>query len=588
MVGGSDSTGGPAVAMSGATPPSRNRFALRSPKEALQPVAPPAPPPKRRRRAGFLGRLSGIMSLLVVAAIVFGSLGLYAKTEIEATGPLAADKIVVIPKLSSGEDIVEQLTNEGVVDRPTMMTLAIMVTRPHLRAGEYLFKKEASVSDVLRTIESGKVIIHKLTIPEGLTSDQIIDRLNEDDTLAGDIKETPREGSLLPETYTFERGQTREQTLKTMRIAQERLVKDVWSRRAADLPLRTPAELVTLASIVEKETGKSDERARIAGVFINRLNRDMRLQTDPTVIYGIIGGKGPFGRGLTRSELDTPTPYNTYLIKGLPPGPIANPGKAALEAAANPMKTRELYFVADGTGGHAFAETIEQHNKNVARWRQLEPKLRENQIPPVQPSNGALPALNMFGPYLPGTAPQQPLAQPAPTPAPGFAPAPTINAPATNAPGTTAPGLKSELMMPRTLLFATGKLPTSNSPFALAPLPDFSSAGIPDLDASADGASPASGPVNTAGMTDDQGSDQVQSYPVPAYRRTGIKTTSPGAARPPESQDGSAGTALAYQPENRPANSRPRAFDAVEGTDKDPLRNTTYDLNSAKTIPNFR
>jgi UPF0755 protein len=202
----------------------------------------------------------------------------------------------------------------------------------------------------------------------------------QDNVLAGDIKQIPREGSLLPDTYNFARGITREQMVQRMQQAQQRLLHEIWEHRAPDLPLKTPDQLVVLASLVEKETGKPEERTRVAAVFVNRLKQRMKLQSDPTIIYGLVGGKGTFGRPIMKSEIEQPTPYNTYIIDGLPPGPIANPGRASLEATANPARTRELYFVADGTGGHAFAETYEQHQKNVTRLRSIESD-QKDQVP---------------------------------------------------------------------------------------------------------------------------------------------------------------------------------------------------------------
>ena len=218
---------------------------------------------------------------------------------------------------------------------------------------------------------------HQVTFAEGLTSEQIVQRLLEADMLAGNIREIPREGTLLPESYRFPRGTPRDQVIQRMQQAQKRAIQEVWDHRAPDLPLRSPEQLVTLASIVEKETGRADERTRVAAVFVNRLNRHMRLQSDPTIIYGLVGGKGTLGRPIMRSEIEQPTPYNTYAIDGLPPGPIANPGRAALEAVANPARTKELFFVADGTGGHTFSETLDQHQKGVARLRALEQQQRD-------------------------------------------------------------------------------------------------------------------------------------------------------------------------------------------------------------------
>ena len=237
--------------------------------------------------------------------------------------------------------------------------------------------KQASLHDVLNTLVSNKVVQHQVTIAEGLTSEQIVQRLLEADMLAGNIREIPREGSLLPESYRFPRGTPRDQVIQRIQQAEKRVVQEVWDHRAPDLPLRSPEQLVTLASIVEKETGRADERTRVAAVFVNRLKQRMRLQSDPTIIYGLVGGKGTLGRPIMRSEIEQPTPYNTYVIEGLPPGPIANPGRAALEAVANPARTKELYFVADGTGGHAFSETLDQHQKGVARLRAMEQQQRD-------------------------------------------------------------------------------------------------------------------------------------------------------------------------------------------------------------------
>jgi UPF0755 protein len=234
-----------------------------------------------------------------------------------------------------------------------------------------------------------------------------------DDVLTGDIKAIPAEGSLLPDTYNFTRGVTREQMVERMQQAQQRAVEEIWEHRSPDLPLKTPEQLVTLASLVEKETGKSDERSRVAAVFVNRLKQNMRLQSDPTIIYGLVGGKGTLGRPINKSEITQPTPYNTYVINGLPPGPITNPGRASLEAAANPARTRELYFVADGTGGHVFAETYEQQQRNVARLRAIETDQKDqvpvddqmNSPPPAQgaAANTAAPALTP-PPTLRGTS----------------------------------------------------------------------------------------------------------------------------------------------------------------------------------------
>src|SRR5689334_14079348 len=250
-----------------------------------------------------------------------------------------------------------------------------------LKPGEYSFQKNASLRDVIGTIVEGKVVQHAITIPEGLTSEQILGRLSDNDVLTGSVREVPREGTLFPETYKFPRGTPREQVIQRMQQTQKRVVQEIWERRSADLPVKTPDQLVTLASIVEKETGRPDERSRVAAVFVNRLRQRIKLQSDPTIIYGLVGGKGTLGRPIMRSEIEQPTPYNTYVIEGLPPGPIANPGRASLEAAANPARTKEIYFVADGTGAHAFAENLAQHQQNIAKLRQFEAQVRQTSAP---------------------------------------------------------------------------------------------------------------------------------------------------------------------------------------------------------------
>ncbi len=347
----------------------------RSPRTALDPDTVAAP--VRRSKSArhplvIIG--NAVVSLFVLLAIVVGFVLFVGKQRFEAPGPLAQDRVVNLPRGSGIRDIADALMREGVIDQPWVFVGGVLVlkAREDLKAGEYQFKANASLRDVVATIVDGKVVAHQFSMPEGLTSEQIVARLLDDDVLTGNIKEIPREGTLLPDTYNFTRGVSREQMIQRMQQAQQRLVKEIWDRRSPDLPIKTPEQLVILASIVEKETGKPEERTRVAAVFVNRLKQKMRLQSDPTIIYGLVGGKATLGRPILKSEIEQPTPYNTYLIDGLPPGPIANPGRASLEAAANPARTRELYFVADGTGGHAFAESYEQHQKNVARLRSME------------------------------------------------------------------------------------------------------------------------------------------------------------------------------------------------------------------------
>jgi UPF0755 protein len=351
------------------------RITPRSPRAAIVPDRMPAPSRRSRgARNPFVVVGNAIFTATVLIAIVVGITLMIGKQRFEARGPLAEDKMVNIPKGYGPRDIAELLTREGVIDQPWVFIGGVIVrkAREELRFGEYQFSKHASISDVLDTIVEGRVVQHQVTVPEGLTSEQIVQRLLENDILTGNMREIPREGSLLPESYRFTRGMPREQLIQRMQQAQRRVVQEIWDRRMNDLPIKTPEQLIVLASIIEKETGKPEERTRVAAVFVNRLKQRMKLQSDPTIIYGLVGGKGTLGRPIQRNEITQPTPYNTYVIEGLPPGPIANPGRASLEAAANPARTKELFFVADGTGGHAFAENLDQHNRNVGRLRAIE------------------------------------------------------------------------------------------------------------------------------------------------------------------------------------------------------------------------
>lgn len=356
-------------------PPSPSGKPPRSPRAALEPERIPAPLRRSRRvRHPLVIVGNAIFTVLVVVSVAVGGALYLGKQRFEAPGPLGEDKIVNVPRGLGTRDIADLLVREGVIDQPWVFIGGVLVlkARGDLKFGEYQFTKHASLADVVTTIVENKVVQHALTIPEGLTSEQIVAKLLENDALSGQIKEIPREGTLLPETYKFTRGMPREQIIQRMSQAHRHLLQEVWEHRLPDLPVKTPEQLVTLASIVEKETGKPEERSRVASVFVNRLKNKMKLQSDPTIIYGLTGGKGSLGRPILKSEIEQPTPYNTYVIDGLPPGPIANPGRASLEAAANPARTKDLYFVADGTGGHVFSENYAEHQKNVAHFRLIE------------------------------------------------------------------------------------------------------------------------------------------------------------------------------------------------------------------------
>jgi UPF0755 protein len=368
----------------------------RSPRAALEPEQVP-PPPKRSERARnpFVVVGNAIITIVLVLLIGSATAYYYGMQKIEAPGPLQEEKVVNIPARAGMADIADTLQREGVIDNNRWAFISAVIAlkaRSELKPGEYAFQKNASLRSVIATMVDGKVVQHSVTIPEGLTSEQIVARLSENDIFAGSINEIPREGTLLPETYKFPRGTTRDQVIARMQQAQKRLVAEVWEHHNPDIPVKTPEQLVTLASIVEKETGKADERSRVAAVYVNRLRQKMKLQSDPTIIYGLVGGKGTLGRPIKRSEITQPSPYNTYVVDGLPPGPIANPGRASLEAAANPARTRDLFFVADGTGGHSFTETYDQHQKNVAKLRAMEKQIQNDTVEPADDPPPAAPA----------------------------------------------------------------------------------------------------------------------------------------------------------------------------------------------------
>jgi UPF0755 protein len=394
----------------------------RSPRAALVPEQVP-PPPKRSERARnpFVVVGNAIITIVLLLLIGTGTGYYYGRQVLENPGPLKEDKVVNIPARAGKRDIADVLQREGVIDvNPWLFIGGVfaMKASSDLKPGEYSFQKNASLRDVIATIVEGKVVQHAVTIPEGLTSEQIVAKLSDNDMFTGSVREIPREGTLLPETYKFPRGTTREQVIQRMQQAQKRVLAEIWERRSPDVPIKSPEQLVTLASIVEKETGKADERSRVAAVFANRLRQKIKLQSDPTIIYGLVGGKGTLGRPIKRSEIAQPSPYNTYVIDGLPPGPISNPGRASLEATANPARTRDLFFVADGTGGHSFTETYDQHQKNVAKLRAMEKQVQNDTVEPAdeQPPAAAAAAAPAADPTAAPAA--RPAAKKPPTRAP--------------------------------------------------------------------------------------------------------------------------------------------------------------------------
>ncbi len=345
--------------------------------------------------------LNGLLTLLVVVLLGAGGAIYYLLAAVDADGPLTEAKLLVVPRNDGTQQIAERLEKEGMVtDRRIFLaglyTLRAASIMPgghtlNLKAGEYEIKPGASIRSIVETMAEGRSVLMKVTIPEGLTSYQIVERLKNDASLTGDVREVPPEGSLLPETYSLPRGSTRQALIEMMQAAQRKLVDQLWNERQDGLPYKTPAEALVLASIVEKETGRNDERERVASVFVNRLRKGMKLQSDPTILYGLSLGKVQWGKPILASEIVSRTAHNTYVIPALPPTPICNPGRAAIEAVLKPASGNELFFVADGRGGHVFAETNKQHEANVAKWRQIE---RERQVPAAasQPSSGQAPA----------------------------------------------------------------------------------------------------------------------------------------------------------------------------------------------------
>ena len=565
-----------------------------SPNEALQPETAPPPPPKPpSRRRPTLSTISGFLSFLVIVAVGALVAVVWGSNHLQEPGPLTADKTVFIERHTDSAEILNKLESEGVIDSKWLFQAVLLVEGKggKIKSGEFLFKKQASMRTVMDTLVNNKQILHPFTVPEGLTSSQIVQRLRDNDVFAGDIKDVPKDGTLLPETYKFPRGWARADVIARMQELDRHAVEQIWARRSPDLPLRSPYELVTLASIVEKETGKADERPRVAGVFINRLQRHMRLQSDPTIVYGLVGGQGTLGHSITRAELDKRTPYNTYQIDGLPPGPIDNPGRAALEAVANPSRTQDLYFVADGTGGHAFSSSIEDHNRNVQRWRQIEhdakdkvdvDKLAPSAVTPPSGKNQRSEAADPAFGGLPKTIGSVSLGQMA-----------SLADPAANRDFQSIAAIEERALVP-------ARAPQHGKP-TVAVDTNAMTASIDSMGFSIDGGQPR-GPS----LLDGPPTPETPSAgPAPAFPSTvGLSDKDPKLAeKTPVRQarasldampsdhpvdlfaDPAPGSASAPMVPTRTPPVHPKIYDVSEGTALDPLRTTGYDLNSAKTIP---
>ncbi len=439
----------------------------RSPAEALEPGRAPSRPRSAKRLreppkavSGFVRFFSGFLTLVVFGLCAAGGSVLLLRHFYEQPGPLAANTVLVIPAGEGRTEIAERLEREGVISNRWAFIANYLGQRYlgrredlQLKAGEYDIKAGASMRDVLEIIAAGKSVGYKVVVPEGLTSQAIIERMKGDLSLAGEVTAIPAEGSLAPDTYSFNKGADRSEIVERMKAAQAQILGEAWEKRKPGLPFETKEQALVLASIVEKETGRQDEREKVAAVFVNRLKKGMALQSDPTILYGIYGGGVQWGKPILQSEKEAKNAHNTYQIKGLPPTPICNPGQAAIEAVLNPADTKDLYFVADGNGGHIFSETLKEHNEAVANWRKVEKDIRakeaaaakvaekEKPVVPLMPAGVAAPAAPVASPVktvtgdTPSAVPAVPVASPVKTVAPdGAAPAPVAKQVVTTVP----------------------------------------------------------------------------------------------------------------------------------------------------------
>ena len=400
----------------------------RSPAEALEPARAPTRPraSKVRRKSRFVSSIvkiiSGILSTVLAVMAIAGGAGAFIYHQFEQPGPLESTRAVVVPK-GGRIEIATRLESEGVIaNRWTFLAAHLMQgfnnerRNNDLKHGEYEIKKNASMHQVLDVLIEGRSsVLNTVMVPPGFTSLQIVERLRNDANLTGDITEVPPEGTLLPDTYKMSKGATRAEFLEHMRIKQQDRVTALWNKRQPDLPFETMEQAIVLASIIERETGARDEREKVAAVFVNRLRKNMPLQSDPTILYGLYGGAVQWGKPILRSEIDAKNTHNTYQIRGLPPTPICNPSLDAIKAALNPTQSKDLYFVADGQGGHIFTENLKDHNAAVKVWRQKEREIRAAKAAAAQAA-GAVP--------LPPAADEEPE-----TPEAATAPAATPPAP---------------------------------------------------------------------------------------------------------------------------------------------------------------
>lgn len=335
---------------------------------------------------GLTRLLSGILTLLFVIMISAAGGIAWFHNAVHAPGPLAETRSVIIPAGDSSRMIADRLEQQGAISGQTVFLAQVMsqnamarfsgASIKQLKAGEYELEPGASIQDIIKKLSEGRSLLYSVTVPEGLTSHEIVRRLMNDPNLSGAVSQVPAEGALMPETLRVPRNTPRTQVLATLAREQAQFLEEQWAARASDLPLRSKEEALVLASIVEKESGPNDEPARIAGVFFNRLRRGIRLQSDPTILYGKHGPQVKWGSTIYRSDINRKTAYNTYQIGGLPPTPICNPGRRAIQAVLQPAVTKDLYFVANGRGGHIFSETLRDHERAVQDWRKIERGIR--------------------------------------------------------------------------------------------------------------------------------------------------------------------------------------------------------------------
>ena len=370
------------------------RTQSKSPAEALEPRRGPVRLRSLRERqpARKLGpQMRACNAFLTFCAVMLafvGALVVIFEGEVDRPGPLKEARTVVVRDREGAQDIARRLETEGIVGNSYVLVGHYLLRslmssndkqRFQLKSGEYQFDAGASIRDVTEAIGKGRALTFNITIPEGLTSWQIVERLKADQGLAGEVNRLPAEGSLMPDTYRVPRGMARSAVIELMQVEHRKFMERAWSQRQQGVPVRTPEEALILASIVEKETGRRDERERVAAVFVNRLKKGMRLQSDPTILYGLAGSQVQWGKPITRNDINSRTPHNTYVIAALPPTPICNPGRASITATLRPAATNEIYFVADGQGGHVFSETLKEHNAAVSNWRKVEKDMRARQ-----------------------------------------------------------------------------------------------------------------------------------------------------------------------------------------------------------------